>query len=82
MPIDVMVATTVQRSKIEVRDIFIGTNMTARCGVINALIESKPARINWRVSRPGPESDFIAVRWRFIQPVSPGTKTTDAAMSR
>jgi hypothetical protein len=39
MPIAVMVATTVQRSKIEVRDIFIGTNMTAPCRVINALID-------------------------------------------
>jgi hypothetical protein len=37
MPIDVMVATTVQSSKIEVRDIFIAPNMPAPRGAINAV---------------------------------------------
>jgi hypothetical protein len=41
MPIDVIVATAVQSSKIKVRDIFMGTNMPARCGAINALVDEK-----------------------------------------
>jgi hypothetical protein len=39
MPIDVSVTTAVQRSRIEVRDIFIGTNMPVRCGAINGVVQ-------------------------------------------